>query len=329
MKLQHRFLRNCIDEQVVPRSLTNRRLNSLSTVPFEEYHRLIIEKHIELAKIEENAAFRDLRGHKRTLLNCIPDVYIKIVFDYCYNKLRIVCKKIERKHINILNRLIQQSKWTTDANNDFVCNISDKPLDNTTVTALGYGINFSIKENMNWLEIGHAFCKLEKNSNIPIEQINICKGIIYGISSNAVTPNVPKRFLKAYQKLKKDKDIHVTKADKSNTLVIMNRTDYDNKMSILLEDEVTYTKLRSNPLERDNAAFNKNIKNILVNFKELVPKFITTCPSLPYLFGVIKTHKENYPARPIISSVGSCTYKLSIWLVNELSPSLDPYLDVR
>ena len=38
------------------------------------------------------------------------------------------------------------------------------------------------------------------------------------------------------------------------------------------------------------------------------------------MYGVIKTHKPNNPVRPIISSVGSATYKLSKYLVTLLNP---------
>ena len=44
--------------------------------------------------------------------------------------------------------------------------------------------------------------------------------------------------------------------------------------------------------------------------------------SLPYMYGLIKTHKEGNPVRPIISSVGSVTYSLSKWLVELLNPLL-------
>ena len=221
VKLQHRFLRKCMEEQVIPKSLTNRRLDNLATVLFEKYHRLILKKHIELAKIEENAVFQELRRHKAILLNVIPEYYRNVIFDYCYNRLRLHCNKIRNKHVNKINRLIRESKWTTDANNDFVCNISNKPLDNNTLTALGYGINFSVKEGIDWVEIANGFCKLERNGNTPVEQISLCKGIVYGMSINNINPSVPLRFLEAYKKIKKDRELHITKADKSNTLVIM------------------------------------------------------------------------------------------------------------
>ena len=45
-----------------------------------------------------------------------------------------------------------------------------------------------------------------------------------------------------------------------------------------------------------------------------------TTPTLPYLYGTIKTHKDNFPARPIISSIGSASYNLSKYLVDILNP---------
>ena len=53
---------------------------------------------------------------------------------------------------------------------------------------------------------------------------------------------------------------------------------------------------------------------------ELIKQFVTTAPSLPYLYGLIKTHKPDNPVRPIVSTVGSATYNLCKWLVTLLSP---------
>ena len=40
------------------------------------------------------------------------------------------------------------------------------------------------------------------------------------------------------------------------------------------------------------------------------------------MYGLVKTHKQGNPMRPIISSVGSIAYKLSKFLVKTLSPLL-------
>lgn len=68
------------------------------------------------------------------------------------------------------------------------------------------------------------------------------------------------------------------------------------------------------------STFNKKLKQLLKGHNDLIKKLTTTCPSLPYMYGLIKTHKPNNPVRPITSSVGSIGYKLSKWLVSVLNP---------
>ena len=91
-------------------------------------------------------------------------------------------------------------------------------------------------------------------------------------------------------------------------------------MNELLGDTSTYVQLTKNPTESVNSYFNKKIKELLIGNKELIKRFISISPPLPYMYGLIKTHKPNNPVRPIISSIGSASYKLSKWLVTILSP---------
>lgn len=131
-------------------------------------------------------------------------------------------------------------------------------LDEVTRAALGYGINFSIcDEKVDWVGIAKSFCNLEKFGSLSIEDFNICKGIVYGACSFKCYSNVPGRFLKAYSNLKKDETLHITKADKSNALVLINKGDYVNKMLVLLSDQETYSVLNHNPLEKVISRFNK------------------------------------------------------------------------
>ena len=75
-----------------------------------------------------------------------------------------------------------------------------------------------------------------------------------------------------------------------------------------------------NPIDVVNSNFNKTIQQLLRCSPDIVKRFTTTTPSLPYMYGLIKTHKVNNPLRPLISTVGSACYSLSKWLVSLLSP---------
>ena len=52
----------------------------------------------------------------------------------------------------------------------------------------------------------------------------------------------------------------------------------------------------------------------------LIKQLSFASATLPYMYGLVKTHKPNNPVRPIISSIGSITYRLSKYLVHLLNP---------
>ena len=68
--------------------------------------------------------------------------------------------------------------------------------------------------------------------------------------------------------------------------------------------------------------FNSAVKKIVSRRNDLIKQFTVDSPSLAYMYGTVKMHKEGNPLRPIISTVGTVSYKLSKWLVKLLSPLL-------
>ena len=293
----------------------------MSDRPFDEFQRIILKKRIDIAKLEEKEAFRIKRIKWHNFQCTIPSNCKQVLLDYCYGKMRTTCDILSKKLDKKVHDLIDNSDWTKHANSNFVVNLSDKVLSKAELSALGYGLSFA--NNLNppdFVSIGKSFCNLKCNLDLSLEDFNICKGVVYGALSNQVIPNCPERFQKAISNLKTDRDLHFTKADKSNAVVILNKKDYLDKMYELLQDSNTYTLLTKNPTESVNSNFNKKIKELLKGNGELIKKFMSTSPPLPHMYGLIKTHKPHNPVRPIISSIGSASYKLSKWLVSILSP---------
>ena len=321
-KLRLQFLQDCYAEQVLPESILPNRLMEMTDHPFEDFQRSILTKCIETKKLENKKAFDVLREKRQHFDNSIPPEWKEVLLDFCFQIMRKkVYQELKTKLNNKLNRLVEKSTWNTHANPSFTVNLSDKHLDKNTTCALGYGLSFSVSNKpIDSVHIARAFCQLEKHSNIPNEDINIIKGIVYANMMKPNIPNCPRRFTKALSDLKKDENIHITKADKANSIVILNKCDYLEKMNNLLGDETTYTQLQKNPTESVNGNFNKKIKELLGGNHALIKKLCVQSANLPYMYGQIKTHKPNNPARPIISSVGSITYNLSKYLVTLLNP---------
>ena len=320
-KLRLNFLRECLKEQVIPRSFLPRRLLEMRDRPFDDLQRIVLMKFIQRTKVDVQNCFRTSNQKRMDFNHVIPTEWKTSLLDHCYKKLRRARRRLEVHLRNKLLVLVDNSDWNKHTNPQFAVNLSDKILDKNTVAALGYGLNFAVcKGSFDYAEIAKSFCNLEKFGQVPCEDVNICKGVVYGFMSQPHFPNVPARFMKSFESLKREENIYITKADKSNTIVILNKNDYTQKVFDLLSDTSTYECLGKNPLEKVNSDFNKKLKGILRGREELLKQFITQGASLPYMYGLIKTHIENNPVRPIISSIGSASYKLSKWLVRILTP---------
>jgi len=109
-------------------------------------------------------------------------------------------------------------------------------------------------------------------------------------------------------------DLIVTKADKGNSVVLLKRSDYIDKMNEFL----TSVKAIRNDHFRSSVHNDKVRKcihdsKILIN-DDLKPSLLIPNPIPPRLYGLPKMHKSGVPVRPIVSFVSSRTYELSKYL---------------
>ena len=326
-RLRLKFLKRCLEEQVIPVSLLPRRLRISEDHPFNDFCVLSLKKHIELTKSDEFTAFKRFRRAKIDFNQQIPHQWKHNILNEVYSVFRVKINGLNLHLNNKLNFLINNSvcnRYCASENN--YINLSSKVLSDDVKKALNFGMSFVLDKEISPLELATAINKLSFNKHFE-GNIDIAKGLIYSKLNESTPNNFPLRFRKALFDLKKDPNIHITKADKSNCVVILDKVTYNDKILELLSDQTTYKPLNKNPLDNEIKNFNSKIKSILKDNNDLLSKIKINAPSLPYLYGLIKTHKPNLPVRPIISSVGSCTYKLSKYLVAILSPLLGTISD--
>ena len=121
---------------------------------------------------------------------------------------------------------------------------------------------------------------------------------------------------KALKRLKTDENIVILPADKGRVTVVMDKTDYKDKMDSLVNDKQTYEVLKRDP----TPALQRKLNNKLLKLKKTdkidlrrYNKLRCSVPQPPKLYGLPKLHKPNIPMRPIaVSFCGSPTYQLSI-----------------
>ena len=117
----------------------------------------------------------------------------------------------------------------------------------------------------------------------------------------------------------------ITRADKGNAAVIIQKSTYLEKTENLFKDKKYYKEINTNPLpslERKTNELIKKLNNMdfTGNGKKLpsvLQKF-----SISKAYDLNKIHKTGFPVRPIISTVNSPTYNVSKFFAKFLQHSL-------
>ncbi|XP_039221239.1 uncharacterized protein LOC120318067 [Crotalus tigris] len=137
------------------------------------------------------------------------------------------------------------------------------------------------------------------------------------LSSNPPRCNLHKEQ-KALTNLRKDNNIIILPADKGNATVVMNTSDYQAKLSNLLQDP-TYKPLNTDPNTYLEKTTKSKIKASPISeeiHQRIIPREKSSrCPKL---YGLPKIHKEGTPLRLIVSSIGSPLQNLAKFLAKQL-----------
>ena len=130
----------------------------------------------------------------------------------------------------------------------------------------------------------------------------------------------------ALKRLKNDNDIVILPADKGRVTVVMDKTDYFDKMDALVNDKQTYEELKRDPtpsLQRKLNSKMLTLKKTDAIDTQRYYRLRCSVPQPPKLYGLPKLHKPGIPMRPIVSFCGSPTYQLSKYLTTILQSLTD------
>ena len=146
--------------------------------------------------------------------------------------------------------------------------------------------------------------------------------VIFSYNGENILFSLSYEQFKALQNLKQDKSIIVSRLDKDNGVVVMNKSSCLSKMYDILSDN---TKFQSCKLDNNISYLAKfqrflrslKAKGILDNddYKQLYPSSAST----PAMYGLPKVHKLAVPLRPILSAIGSFNHEAAKWLTGKLS----------
>lgn len=322
-KLKLNFLKDCVKEKVIPRSLIPVALLNVYNEPFPKPALALLKDKIRNVNYTTKFKFRLTNNCFNKLLELtknmnFSDEIVSKFIDYAHAYIK---DRTHNQKLNLntkLRAIIKNSKWWTLGNSNFYVNLSNYVLSEDQKIVLSYGPSFGISHKEDILDF---IAKYNDTSKLFKEEWNadVIKGfILKNISIDRY--NLPGCLVSALYDLKNNEDIMITRADKGNKLVVLDKRIYTNKINALLADASTYEPVTSNPLKSAQREFNDRLKLILGDFPEIFKNVKSFLPKMAYFYGLPKVHKDNCPLRPIVSNIDYITYKLSKWLSKELKP---------
>ena len=159
---------------------------------------------------------------------------------------------------------------------------------------------------------------------------------------NSPPSNLSKNKSESLCKLKNENNLVIQKADKSNTIIILDKDSYLKSVETLLKDSFKFKNIPVAPVKDLNYIINsekrvtdllKKLKNKNAISEETYNKLRPVGSKPGTLYGSAKVHKpliNGLPTfRAILSAIGTLTYKLAKFLVPILSDITQSEFTVR
>lgn len=211
-------------------------------------------------------------------------------------------------------RLSRSKTATTEIDTDeVVLNLSSYDLSSEEKRLLSKGLKtchlYSNRIEDFIVDINGAAAKVDwklknafKNECIPVlEKLNETKG--------------KRNYIEKSMKNLKSQNLVITKADKGNRVVVLDKDEYIRRTEEMLATE-EFQELDKSPLSKCVSEVNSALKDIRHIMSEDEKKSVKTSnPKIPKLYTLPKIHKEGDKMRPIVSQIDSPTYKVSKWLL--------------
>jgi hypothetical protein len=240
-------------------------------------------------------------------------------------------KSIHNKKLLRLNpdALVQQL-----SPDDVILNLSSHTLTSVEKQALGRGLNFAFAPSHSLdLEFSTSLelAARRLRSQIPDDNRwsdarNLLRACVPPTLNPPSCATSDKHLLAALKGLGKNDSLYISKHDKGNGVVILNKTDYIVKMNKVLNDPAKFIIVDDDCYKLSQKLESKLNSTLLSLHKKgrvdkSVYNSIRACGSFPgKLYGLPKTHKTGVPVRPILSAVTCHNYNLAKFLVPLLNP---------
>ena len=332
-KVYVNFLDECVNESVYP-------------------HRFVRTLHRNHVRVTKNSLRRHALNEKDTIQHQIEDLELKLIcakdslellntverqaFE-AYVQTIVDTQKAKRQsklHMELMDK--ERQSLFPDNPQKYVHNLSSLTLDKPLLEVLSLGPKFcipSVKSRQLDLEVQfenlyNQLSDLQPTSELECEQLKatlVSSCYRYLNSRPSVEHIIPRAHLDALKRLRTNEDIIITKPDKGNGIVLLDKEDYVRKMTNLLSDTSKFLKQekgkdQTKQIEKSIAKLLSSLKQRNLIDSSTFEKLRPTGTIVPRLYGLPKIHKPGTPLRPVLDMVNSPYHALAKWLCSRLEP---------
>jgi hypothetical protein len=333
------FLRRCSKVAIIPKGFRmeflNTRFGSSKEILHirEELEKKLVKTTVKLNYKELQQLDVKIRELKIEIRRNVPEYWNWIV-NLTNNSYSITKELVKEKQCHKLKTLIQEKighayKDLNQKKMQTVHNLSSHLLSQNEEMLLQLGLNYSLPVKDIRVPMIDTAATIElKMLNLEMNEKSkdeVRSGISRIMRKHVTETNYKQPWdiwiSKAIKSLQSDKSICICKADKGNSIVLLDKDDYNEKMNKMLQ-EGPYDKVPDPTTEFQNQVLAKckelnNRKKISNNlYSELVIKD----PRHPIIYGAPKIHKPSVPLRPIVDFRKSPTYKIASYISKLLKP---------
>jgi hypothetical protein len=327
------FNKQCLKQNVIP-SYAN--IKVPRTSPAQKY----TQRKVPIMRIKDE--IRYLYSKKQRLYQQLDEALMPITHNrdwpHIQNEIeKRLHKEISHryKHLNKKLQHLSQSQTHTPLEKltfyPRVVNNTNIAFSNNEMALLQKGPKYNLHaKGHNWiqnlaLEAETAITKLPANEREPYRRIIADRVRTLQQKNNSTTPKIhhETRTIKSINKKLDENNAMIAGADKGNSLVVLQKNHYEDKIQDFLQNHAC------TPTNRDPTnSFQSKVRDTLKLSKTTIPKdcrwkYTNLNPSAPTLKGLIKLHKPGQPIRPVVNWRGAPAYKLSklfTQTINSITP---------
>lgn len=262
--------------------------------------------------------------HQSLASKLTPWQFEHLLLDITIEGRRLVRVNIKSKREKLLRLKLNQNfqqYYTLKLEHipDFLINKSTIPLTEDEENLLNKGLNFAMpnkpfpKKDL----IVDVECALKSLNREKADLIRVAVKNHLSVPNNT---NIDKNILHAHRTIASlnKKDLFVMKADNGNSVVVVDKSDYDSAMQSMIDDG-PYKEVR-NPLNKIKTV----VWDMVDRYIELFPgywkfRMLPSYRRVPRIYGLPKIHKPGNKYRPIVSNINAPNYPLSKWLCSRFA----------